>query len=550
MNEKWWGWGDLNKSFSLKNRPNFLNFLEEVFDKKLLIDNKPIKIDDVTLPPIKIDKEIILKLQNIVDKKNVQTSKIDRLYHCYGKSYKDLLRIRKGIIETCPSAIVYPRNNQEIIKIIDIANEYNIIVVPFGGGTSVVGGFEVGLSKPYIVLDISRYMNKILHLDKSSLLATFQAGIKGPEVERILNENGFTLSHYPQSFEYSTLGGWVATRSAGQQSTKYGKIEKMVNSLKMIYTNGEIETKKLPMKATGPDLEQIIIGSEGIFGIITEVTVKIHHLAEEKDYRAYLFENFQTGINFIKNLVQKYEIYPAMIRLSDEIETKLLFSLSEKKNILKALIDSALKNYIIKIKNFDINNSCLMLIGLEGNKSEINYTNSNISKILENYKHVKLGKSIGDKWYKTRFELPYLRDSLMDMSIMVDTLETSTIWSNIENLYFLVKNSINKGIEETSKKGLVACHISHVYHEGASLYYTFISPMKKGNELEQWEKIKIYATDSIAYNNASISHHHGIGKDHSRWLKNQINQEGINIIKTLKNYFDPKEIFNPQNLLL
>ncbi|GIW21107.1 MAG: alkylglycerone-phosphate synthase [Candidatus Sericytochromatia bacterium] len=549
MNEKWWGWGDLNKSFNLKDKPYFIPFLEDIFERKLLIDNKPVSIDSISLPPVRLNDEFISKIENIVDKKNCQTSKIDRLYHCYGKSYKDLVRIRKGIIETCPDAVVYPRNNDEIIKILNVANENNIIVVPFGGGTSVVGGLEVGINKPYIVLDLSRNMNKIINLDKDSLLATFQAGIKGPEIERILNESGFTLSHYPQSFEFSTLGGWVATRSAGQQSTKYGKIEKMVNSLKMIYINGEIETKKLPMKATGPDLENILIGSEGIFGIITEVTVKIHYLPEKKDYRAYLFENFQSGINFIQDLIQKHEIYPAMIRLSDETETKLLFKLSEKKNLIRKITSSFISNYIKNVKKFETENSALMLIGLEGSKTDVDNKNNIISKILENYKHLKLGKSIGDKWYKTRFDLPYLRDSLMDMSIMVDTLETSTIWSNIENLYFSVRNSINKGIEEVSKKGLVACHISHVYHEGASLYYTFASPMKKGYELEQWKIIKNYATDAIANNNGSISHHHGIGSDHSKWLKKQIDIEGINIIKSLKNHFDPNAILNPQNIL-
>lgn len=551
MNKKWWGWGLENKDYDLEHRPDFLPFLKSYLEVNLTEEHKHVEAETVKLPPVNLGQDIIEEFREILGKENVSTDKTERLIHAYGKSYRDLVRIRKGNVEFCHDIILFPKSHQDILKIIETANKYKIKLIPFGGGSGVIGGTEVKKVQKTACIDLSRHMTKLINLDKKSLLATFQAGVMGPDLERVLNERGFSLSHYPQSFEFSTLGGWVATRAAGQQSTKYGKIEKLVTSVKMATPQGEIETIKLPAKATGPDINQIIIGSEGIYGIISEVTVKIHPLPEVKDYRGYLFETFAGGIKFIKEIIQDLEIYPVTVRLSDETETKLLFKLSETKHsYIKDKINDLVKTYIKEVKHFSFDNMCFLLLGFEGSEDKLHYDQNKILELLKSYKVVHLGKSIGDKWYESRFDLPYLRDTLLDKGVMVDTLETSTIWSNLEHLYKSVRESLKSGIEETGVKGLVACHISHIYANGASLYYTFVAKQNIGSELEQWQIIKNRATDSIVEHQGAISHHHGIGSEHARWLPLEIGETGINILKGIKDKLDPDNIMNPQNLFV
>jgi alkyldihydroxyacetonephosphate synthase len=550
INKKWWGWGLENKTYGLEHRPDFLPFLRDCLESELAEEFKPVRAEAVKLPPVKLDSGVIAEFAEILGKENLSTEHSERLLHAYGKSYRDLVRIRKGDIEFCHDIVLFPRSHQDLVKIIETAGRHNISLVPFGGGSSVVGGVEVKKEQKTACIDLSRNMTKLLGIDKQSLLATFQAGVMGPELEKILNERGFSLSHYPQSFEFSTLGGWVAARSAGQQSTKYGKIEKLVTALKMISPNGEIETRKLPAKATGPDINQIIIGSEGIFGIISEVTVKIHPLPELKDYRGYLFENFSEGIRFIKEIIHDLEIYPATVRLSDETETKLLFKLGEKRHsYIKDKINDLVKTYIREVRHFSFDNMCLLLLGFEGIKEKVHFDQSRINEILKGYKVVSLGKSIGDRWYESRFDLPYLRDALLDKGVLVDTLETSTIWSNFANLYKVVQESLKSAIGETGRKGLVGCHISHIYPEGASLYYTFVTKQNLGQELEQWQIIKNKVTDNIVEHQGAISHHHGIGADHAGWLPGEIGETGMQILKGIKEKLDPDNLMNPQNLL-
>jgi alkyldihydroxyacetonephosphate synthase len=549
MNKKWWGWGLENKTYDLEHRPDFLPFLKSYLEIDLNQEFKPVQAEMVKLPPLNIGADIIEKFREILGKENASTEDFDRLTHTYGKSYRDLVRIRNGDIKFCPDIILYPKSHLDLVKIIGIAAQYNIKLIPFGAGSSVVGGIEVIKAQKTACIDLSRHMTKLINLDKISQLATFQAGVMGPELEKVLNERGFTLSHYPQSFEFSTLGGWVAARSAGQQSTKYGKIEKLVTSIKMAAPNGEIETRKLPAKATGPDINQIITGSEGIYGIISEVTVKIHALPEIKDYRGYLFETFADGIKFIKEVIHDLELFPATVRLSDENETKLLFKLSEKKHsYIKDKINDLVKTYIKEVRHFSFDNMCFLLLGFEGSKDKLQYDLNKIQELIKSYKVVNLGKNIGDRWYESRFDLPYLRDALLDKGVMVDTLETSTTWANLDKLYLSVQEGLKNGIGETGVKGLVACHISHIYLDGASLYYTFVAPQNTGKELEQWQIIKNKATDAIVEHQGAISHHHGIGSDHARWLVGEIGETGINILKGIKEKLDPDNIMNPQNL--
>lgn len=550
MDKKWWGWGIEGKSYDLTNKPDFYPFLEKELGDKLNLEIKPVPFEEIKLPEIRIENELIEKLALIVGENNISTGKFERLMHTYGKSYKDLIRIRKGQIDSCPDVIVFPRNDSDVKEIINLANKNGIKIIPFGGGSSVVGGVEAGKNDKTISLDLTKNMTELVNLDKDSHLATFQAGVMGPELENVLNAQGYTLSHFPQSFEFSALGGWIASKSAGQQSTKYGKIEKLVKSLKMVSPFGEIETRKVPASATGPDLNQVITGSEGIFGVITEVTVKIHPLPEANDYRGYLFGSFEEGKRFIREMVQKREIFPATVRLSDETETKFLFKLSEKSHsFIKNKVNSLVKSYLKEFKHFSFDNAAILLLGFEGNKEKVEFELNEIEELIIDYHAMSLGNTVGYKWYKSRFELPYLRDCLLDKCILVDTLETATTWSNLERLYKGVQKGLKAGIEETGVKGLVACHISHVYAEGASLYYTFAAKQNQSNEIEQWQIIKNSASDAISVFGGTISHHHGVGYEHSKWLPAEIGKTGVEIIKGIKEKLDPNNIMCPRNIL-
>lgn len=546
---KWWGWGDENKTFSLEERPNFLPYLNKEIE--LTEDDEEassrVELNSIELPACKIKINVLEKLKKTAGESNVFTDDFERVVHSYGKSYPDLVRIRKGIIPNPPDIIVYPENEKHISEILQIANENDIIVIPFGGGTGVVGGVEPCSDRQVISLDMTK-MNDLLSMDQPSLTATLMTGIYGPELEKKLNTHGYTLYHFPQSFEFSTLGGWIATRSAGQQSTKFGKIEDMVVSLKMISPTGEIKLKELPANATGPDLKQIIIGSEGILGIISCATVKIHKLPEYKDYRGIYFKDYEMAVEAVKNILQS-DIMPCSLRLSDIDETIASFKLKTKGDSMLGYLTEKFGKWYLTQKGYSYDSGCMLILGFEGDKKNVEHERLNALNICTEYGSFDLGTKAGDEWYKTRFELPYLRDVLLDKGLMVDTLETATMWNNINNLYYKLKDTISRAICDTGVKGLVYCHISHVYEQGASLYLTFLGKQVKGEELEQWQAVKKAATDCISQNGGALSHHHGIGKQHALWMKNEITLQGLNIIKGVKRVLDPNNIMNPGKLV-
>lgn len=535
---KWWGWGLENKSYGLKENKKILSYLQE----KLELDPKEylaLKFEGIQLPQTSIPKEIIAEMSMLT---KVCTDKYERLTHCMGKGYKDLTRIRKGEISKAPEIVAYPESCEELEKILSYAKEKKLKIVPFGGGTSVVGGVET-TCEGTICIDMKK-LNKILSIDNISHTAKAQAGILGPELEEKLNQEGFTLGHFPQSFEHSTLGGWIATRAAGQNSTKYGKIEDMIEALTMHYPDGKITTKTTPASASGPDIKQLIIGSEGTLGIITEATIRLHPIPESKHYCGFLLKNFEEGTESLRTIIQA-EIIPAVARLSDPEETKAMMKLgSSEKNFLESLVKDTLKFYLRK-KGYG-EEACMLILGFEGPKDKVKLDFKKSKKII---KGTYLGKSPGEQWHKKRFELPYLRDEMLDLGILVDTLESATNWSNIIKLYSKTKEAIEQAIGSYNVKGFVQTHISHCYTEGASLYYTFVAKEIKGKEIEQWTAIKRKATQAILENGGTISHHHGIGLEHADWTEAEHGKKGTELLKKMKECLDPDNILNPGKLI-
>lgn len=546
----WWGWGDPGKQYDLSQRLLFWPLLR----KRLDFPDKPFffppTFEDVELPPSHFSESDLQKIQDILPKERIALSREEKLSHTYGKSYHDLVRIRRKSFPEVPDGVLYPENEKEIQRILRWAVENHVAVVPWGGGTSVTGGVEAirgATHRGLVVIDLRR-MDKVLAIQKKSLLADVQGGILGPKLERELQAEGLTLSHYPESFEFSTLGGWVATRAAGQQSTMYGKIEHMVESVRLLTPTGLLQTPHLPAAANGPDLAQLIVGSEGIWGIITQARVRLKPVPERKSYTSVLFRSFEEGVEAMRQVLQS-GIKPAVLRLSDAEETEFVFSLRKRKTSLIANAIQTLGLGLLKKRGFHPEKRSILIWGLEGGVQRTRIEGRVIRKILRSFSVFHLGDSAGQEWYQHRFENPYLRDVLMDYDILVDTLETATEWDNVWNLYTRVRNTITQTYDQLSIKGVVTVHLSHMYPTGSSIYFILLATPHVGQELEEWWTIKKAASDAIVAGAGTISHHHGIGLDHRPWLVHEIGEEGLRLLRNLKETVDPEGILNPKKLL-
>lgn len=545
---KWYGWGLANKEYNLTRRGNFWPYLTE-----------KLRLEDIKTPPVNL-QDIILPapdpyglashLERVVGANNVRTDNLSRITHAMGKSYIDLIRIRRGIIENAPDIIVYPENEEQILAILLLATEAQAAIIPFGGGSSVVGGVEaikLEHQSAAITLDL-RNLNKVLNIDEVSMVATIEAGIFGPQLEKSLQERGYTLGHYPQSFEFSTLGGWLATRSAGQQSNKYGRIEDMVMSLSMVTVDSIISTLDVPASASGPSVKQLLVGSEGLYGIISKAKMRINRMPKARLYHGVLFKEFYFGVQAIRMMNQQ-GIVPAMARLSDESESEALIKMrAESESVFENTLMKAGKWYIQK-RGYTGSN-CVMILGFEESENAQRAMKAAL-EICKANDGMDMGSHPGESWYRERFELPYLRDTLLDRGIMIDTLETATTWSNLLEVYNQVKEAIADAVKTFNRQTppLIFCHISHSYHDGASLYFTFIAKQVKGAEVAQWQAIKTAACNAILEAGATISHHHGVGRDHARWALKEHGKQASQALTQVKNVFDPAGILNPGKFL-
>ena len=409
----------------------------------------------------------------------------------------------------------------------------------------MVGGVDAipGQLSGVITLSLSS-LNRVLRIDPISQTATVEAGIFGPELEAALKKEGFTLGHFPQSFEFSTLGGWIATRSSGQNSLGYGGIEKMVVSLKMVTADSTTETITVPRYAIGPDFKEILLGSEGTFGVITSATVRLYPVAQEKEYFLIGFRSFVEASEAARAIIQEGNS-AAMLRVFDEEETAGMFLFGRhSKGIIKKIFKPILSGFL-KWRGFYPSSLSGMLIGLEGTKDQVEAERILITDVLQKFSSIHLGSSPGESWLKDRFFLPYLRDDFLDNSLFIDTLETSTEWSNLHALYRAVKEAIKKEFDRDSLPCKIFIHVSHLYRDGASLYFTILGKQTK-DPFDQWNRIKKAASDAIILNGGVISHHHGIGIDHKNYTPwNEFDGE---LLKKIKSQFDPNGIMNPGKL--
>ncbi len=544
---KWYGWGLVNKNFDLSRRHNFWPFLREKLQLTSNETSLPVNLSDIKLSSS--DSTLSAKFEALLGANAVRRDDLIRITHAMGKSYLDLIRIRKGLIQNPPDFVLYPKTEAQVLEVLQLASDLKIAVIPFGGGTSVVGGVEALKDSGHIAaisLDLSQ-LNQVVSIDEISLLATIEAGMLGPALENALQARGYTLGHYPQSFEFSSLGGWIAARSAGQQSNKYGRVEDMVSSLTIASPIEIITTLDAPASAAGPSIKQLLIGSEGLFGVITKAKMRIHKLPTIKNYRGLLFKDFLSGAQAIRTIIQS-GLEPTTIRLSDELETGAFMKMRpESESMLENALSSSVKWYL---KNRGYSESpALMILGFEANDNSVNKEVKMALEVCKQFDGLDLGTRVGQHWYKDRFALPYLRDTLLDHMIMLDTLETATTWSNFSNLYKSVQKALIDSIQSFGFSPMVFCHISHSYHDGASLYFTLMAKQAKDTETEQWQVVKKAASDAILANGGTISHHHGVGRDHAPWAQREHGKLAIAALNSMKQVFDPQGILNPGKLI-
>jgi alkyldihydroxyacetonephosphate synthase len=459
-----------------------------------------------------------------------------RLLHAGGKSTVDLLRRNNSGIQDAPDAVLLPGGGSaedgedQIAAILHHCSRHRIAVVPFGGGTSVVGGLEPirGEFKAVVSLDLRR-LDGLLSLDEVSGEAELGAGVTGPDAERLLGEHGFSLGHFPQSFEFATIGGFAATRSSGQDSAGYGRFDDMILRLRLISPAGVLDPGRAPESAAGPDLRELLIGSEGVFGVITRVRVRVHRAPETTRYQAWSFPDFATGAAALRAVTQT-GTGPTVIRLSDEAETGVNLATTEA------------------IGEQQLTGGCLAVTLFEGTAAHTEARHAETSAVLAAHGGTSLGEAAARAWEDGRFSAPYLRDSLLAAGALCETLETATDWSNIAALKAAVTDALTTALAESGTPALVLCHISHVYPTGASLYFTVVAG-QRGDPATQWRTSKAAACEAIMAAGGTITHHHAVGTDHRPWMSRELGELGVAVLRTVKSTLDPAGICNPGKLI-
>jgi alkyldihydroxyacetonephosphate synthase len=537
---RWWGWGEEGREVILPDA--VLSLLRDSLGTDPGARRGPVALAEVRLPDARLDPSVRSRLENVVGRDHVSQERLARILHAAGKGYPDLVRLRGGDASSAPDVVVAPASAQEVHAVLSLCAEANLAVVPFGGGTSVVGGVEPVRDGFAGVLSLAlRRIDGLDAVDSVSLTATFGAGLFGPEAERRLAREGLTLGHLPQSFEYSTVGGWVATRSAGQASTGYGRIDELVEGLRLAAPAGELAGRALPASAAGPDLRELVMGSEGVLGVICEATLRVRPLPELRRYEGWSFRSFAEGCEALR-VMEQADSSPDVARLSDEEETRLSLALASR----GGATDRIAKSYL-RLRGHE--QGCVAIVGFEGEADAVERRRLRAAALLRAGGGLRLGRRPGEAWLRNRYAGPYLRDELLDRGVLVETLETATNWSNLGSLYAAVTQALRKTLAERETPPLVMCHVSHLYRSGASLYFTFLARQEAEAPLEQWRAAKAAACEAIMAAGGTITHHHAVGRDHSPWMPAEVGELGLDLIRAAKERLDPAGIMNPGKLL-
>lgn len=524
--KRWNGWGDTAVHHPLPEKAG--DFLVNLVGEPTPPQDATLADTIATVPPSRLPEHPLIQI-------DAET----RLKHARGQSFPDWIALRRGRIATFPDGVAFPQTEADVLTLLQLARSHDLKLIPYGGGTSVVGHInpEPG-DRPVLTVNMQR-LSRLTALDSTSQLATFGAGVAGPEMEAQLRAKGYTLGHYPQSFEYSTLGGWVATRSSGQQSRGYGRIEDLFAGGKLLAPAGDLILPPLPASAAGPDLRQLVLGSEGRLGIITEATVRISPLPERESFNAIFFPNFEAGKTAVRQMLQA-NLPLSMLRLSTGIETETTLKLAGHELLIGTL------ERLLSIRGVDADKS-MLLIGFSGNRHVVNTARSEAVDLAKAQGGIHVGQQFGSQWQKGRFRTPYLRNVLWELGYGVDTLETAVTWNQVDATLTDIETSLKAAMASFGERLHVFTHLSHMYATGCSIYTTYLFRLAADPDenLARWTAMKTAASQAIVRHGGTISHQHGVGRDHQPYLAAEKGSLGIATLEAVARQFDPAGVMNP-----
>ncbi|KAE9554818.1 hypothetical protein FO519_001933 [Halicephalobus sp. NKZ332] len=566
---KWNGWGYIDSFFDLKNDNTVfltgdryelcgrdLPLLRPWFEENLGVDisvTKPSqKFTDMKIPEAFDNQQFIDTLRH----HGIPFSNAPkyRLIRSHGHTVHDMLMLRYGGPKRLPDIVVWPQSENDVEKVVQAANASNVVIIPIGGGTSVSNALDCPEDEQRSICSLDMaLMNQVIYIDESNYTCRAQAGIIGQDLERLLNEKGFTCGHEPDSIEFSTLGGWISTRASGMKKNKYGNIEDLLVHVNIVTSRGLIRRHcQVPRISSGPDLHHVILGSEGTYGVITEATVKVFPLPECKKYGSIVFPNFHSGVEFFRE-VARQRCQPASLRLVDNEQFIMGQSLKMKADsIWQELSSKFAKFYVTKWKGFKIDRMVAATIVFEGTFDEVSEQEKRLNSIAEKFGGIASGEENGRYGYRLTFAIAYLRDLGMEYGIVGESFETSVPWDKVEKLCKNVKElMIRKGNELGVKHPVLStCRVTQVYDTGACVYfYLGFNGNGVDDPLHVYEEIETAARDEIIACGGSISHHHGVGKLRKQWLPGTIGEVGISVLKSIKRELDPNNVFASNNLI-
>lgn len=529
--KSWNGWGVENTPYPLP--PSAEAYLNSIVGDGQIIPDATFEQVLSSVPPSRLPQHPL-----------ITTDPAERVRHARGHSMSDWIALRYGRVTTFPDGVAYPTSDQDVYALLKLAAEKHFSIIPYGGGTSVAGHINpLAGETPVLSVDMS-HMNHLLELDETSRLATIEAGARGPEIETMLNARGYTLGHFPQSWEYSTLGGWVASRSVGTQCFYYGRIESLFVGGHVETPLGPLEFSDVPASAAGPDLRHLVLGSEGRLGIVTRATVRVSPLPKKEAFYAVFFPNWDAGRTAMREIVQA-RIPISMMRLTNATETETTLQLSGK----EAFVNLAHRGLsLIGIGE----ERCLLIFGVTGSPALCSLAHRQAGAIAHRHGGFSVDFVIGKMWHKSRFTTPYLRNTLWEHGYAIDTLETALPWDKIEPAITEIQAALKSALEVNGEHALVFAHLSHVYITGASMYITYL--FRRGLDPVEtearWRAAKTAASKMIVKHGGTITHQHGVGMDHAPYLPAEKGPVGMDILRSTMAHLDPDGIMNPGKLLI
>jgi alkyldihydroxyacetonephosphate synthase len=549
---KWWGWGDEGVAFTHEGKPDFGPFIRHAIDVDVTTPpERPVPFESLDIPEPVLDDDLRAALEAAAGPAHVSTDALERVVHARGKSLRDLVRHRRGELGRLPDAVVRPGSEAEVEAVVRAVLDGDAVVIPFGGGTNISGSLEApgDEDRTVVSLDLGR-LRRVLAIDEASGLARIEAGALGPDIERQLEARGFTLGHFPDSFTHSTLGGWIATRSSGMQSDKYGDVADLTRAVRVVTPHGTLATRPVPHTSTGPSVREMVLGSEGRLGVITEATVHVHRIPERRVILGYLFPDWPRALAAMRAIAES-DAAPSVTRVSDGPETRFSFATKKTPTALDRAKSKGLQLFLERKSSFgDLEEMCLSFIGYEGGKGHVARQRKLVGKIVSAHGGLCIGASPGELYDQKKFDTPYIRDFLLDRGALGDVSETSAPWGALPGLYDRVMAAGRGAFADVGTRGYIMCHLSHSYHAGACLYFTFaFKPVGAADPLEQYDHVKSAIQQGFIDGGATLSHHHAVGTEHARWLEDDISAPGVAMLRALFDGVDPGANLNPGKIV-